>query len=146
LTPQQQDEVTWSAGTVLMIEDSEIIRRVMALILEAEGYRVVESPTGMGAVELARSVRPNVITLDLSLPDLDGRELLHQLHAEPASRHVPVVVISAFADTLSLSERHLAEDVITKPFDLDDLIHRLDRATGRAGQSSLPRRGPRLGS
>jgi CheY-like chemotaxis protein len=144
--PTLESVVNVKSRAVLMIEDSEIIRRVMALILEAEGYQVVESPTAREAVALASSIRPDVITLDLSLPDLDGRELLRQLATDPSTRAVPVVIISAFADTLSLAERQLASDVILKPFDLDDLISRLDRAIGRARQEPLPSTSRRSGS
>jgi CheY-like chemotaxis protein len=117
--------------TVLVVEDSDIIRRVLTLILESEGYRVVESAGGGDAVELAREQRPDVITLDLSLPDVDGREVLRRLGADESLRSVPVVVLSAFADTLSSAERWHAADVIVKPFDLDDLLVRLERAASR---------------
>ena len=129
------------ARTVLMIEDSEIIRRVLSLILEPEGYRVVESADGATACELARDLQPDVITLDLSLPGVDGRDLLRSLHDDPMTRNVPRVVISAFADSLTSAERRLAQDVIVKPFDLDDLITRLDRAVqARTCESGTSRR------
>jgi DNA-binding response OmpR family regulator len=98
------------------------------LILQAEGYRVVESPDGKQVAELVREVRPDVVTLDLSLPDVDGREVLRSLGTDEALREVPVIVISAFADALSAAERWYAADVIVKPFDLDDLLARLERA------------------
>lgn len=118
--------------TVLMVEDSDVIRRVLTLILEAEGYRVIETADGRGVAALAREHRPDVVTLDLSLPDLDGREVLRSLRSDPSLSRVPVVVISAYADSLSSAERWLATDVIIKPFDLDDLITRLDRAVSSA--------------
>ena len=118
--------------TVLIVEDSEIIRRVLGLILEAEGYQVVESADGRAVTSLARQWRPDVITLDLSLPDVDGRELLRELHADPELADLPVVVLSAYADTLTSAERWYAADVIVKPFDLDDLLARLDLVARRA--------------
>src|SRR4051812_26024764 len=114
--------------TVLIVEDSDVIRRVLALILEAEGYRVVESSSGEQVATLVRAERPDVITLDLSLPDVDGREVLRSLGTHQSLRTVPVVVISAFADTLTSADLAHAVDVIVKPFDLDDLLLRLDRA------------------
>ncbi len=119
--------------TVLVVEDSDVIRRVLVLILQAEGYRVVESPDGKQVAELVRKVRPDVVTLDLSLPDVDGREVLRSLGTDEALREVPVIVVSAFADALSAAERWYAADVIVKPFDLDDLLERLERAA--SGQS-----------
>jgi CheY-like chemotaxis protein len=126
-----------SGRTVLVIEDSEVIRRVLRLILEAEGYRVVESPDGLRAPSLARDHRPDVITLDLSLPDVDGREVLRQLLDDDNIGEVPVVIISAFADYLTGSERQRAADVIVKPFDLDDLLQRLERAISRADRGGV---------
>lgn len=117
--------------TVLIVEDSEVIRRILSLILEAEGYRVVESPDGRRVADLARRERPDVITLDLSLPDVDGREILRQLGTDERLCEVPVVVLSAFVEALSSAERWYAADVIVKPFDLDDLLARLDRAVMR---------------
>jgi CheY-like chemotaxis protein len=123
--------------TVLIVEDSDVIRRVLALILEAEGYRVVESPSGEQVAALALGERPDLITLDLSLPDVDGRELLRSLGTDQTLRAVPVVVISAFADTLTSNDLAHAVDVIVKPFDLDDLLLRLERAvSGRATQGA----------
>jgi CheY-like chemotaxis protein len=121
--------------TVLVVEDSDVIRRVLTLILQAEGYRVVESPDGRGVPALAREQRPDVITLDLSLPDVDGREILRNLGTDETLRAVPVVVLSAFADALSAADRWYATDVIVKPFDLDDLLTRLEQAVkGRNGR------------
>jgi CheY-like chemotaxis protein len=117
---------------VLVVEDSDVIRRVLRLILEAEGYTVVECSSGREAVALARSACPDVITLDLSLPDVDGRDVLYELRQIGELAQVPIVVLSAFADTLSPNERHAAADVIVKPFDLDDLLQRLDRAVRTA--------------
>ena len=126
-----------SGRTVLVVEDSEVIRRVLRLILEAEGYRVVESPDGLRARSLARDHRPDVITLDLSLPDVDGREVLRDLCADDSISQVPVVVISAFTEYLTGPERQRAADVIVKPFDLDDLLRRLEGAISRAGHGRV---------
>ena len=125
------DEGSGRGRTVLIVEDSDVIRRVLALILEAEGYRVVESADGGQVASLAHEQRPDVITLDLSLPDVDGRDVLRKLGTDAVLREVPVVVLSAFADTLSAAERWYAADVIVKPFDLDDLLERLERAVTR---------------
>ena len=120
--------------TVLVVEDSEVIRRIMSLVLTAEGYQVIESADGFGVVELAREHRPDIITLDLALPGVDGREILRRLNQDAVLREVPVVVVSAFADSLSISDRQQAADVILKPFDLDDLVERLELAIStRAG-------------
>jgi len=123
-----QDRAAKSAPTVLVVEDSEVIRRVLKLVLEAEGYRVLECADGRRVMDLARDSQPDAITLDLCLPGVDGRELLRILHGDKTLGRVPVIVVSAFADGLSPSDRSEAADVILKPFDLDDLLERVGRA------------------
>ena len=113
--------------TVLVVEDSQVIRRVLTLLLEGEGYRVVATDRGREAVTLAREQRPDVVTLDLALADADGRETLRQLKQDPVTQHIPIVVLSAFVQALSPAERWYAADIILKPFDVDDLLRRLSR-------------------
>lgn len=130
--------------TVLVVEDSQVIRRILTLLLEGEGYRVVATDRGREAVKLAREQRPDVVTLDLALADADGRETLHQFKQDPMTQHIPIVVLSAFVQALSPAERWYAADIILKPFDVDDLLRRLGRVvrpdlTDARGR----RRGPR---
>jgi two-component system, OmpR family, KDP operon response regulator KdpE len=111
--------------TILVIEDSDVIRKVLTLILESEGYEVVGSAQGSSGLELANQLRPDLISLDLALGDLDGREVLHSLRSQRWSRNLPVVVVSAYVHELTVAERASATDVVVKPFDLDDLVQRL---------------------
>lgn len=119
-----------SARSILVVEDSDIIRRVITLLLQAEGYRVVATGRGQDALQLARGERPDAVTLDLALPDSDGRDLLRRLKHDAATNAIPVIILSAFADALSPAERWYAADVIRKPFDVDDLLQRLRRVLG----------------
>jgi CheY-like chemotaxis protein len=130
--------------TVLVVEDSQVIRRVLTLLLEGEGYRVVATDRGREAVTLAREQRPDVVTLDLALADADGRETLRQLKQDPLTQHIPIVVLSAFVQALSPAERWYAADIILKPFDVDDLLRRLSRVV-RPDLTDVRdrRRGPR---
>lgn len=107
---------------VLVVEDSEVIRRVIQVILAGEGYEVLVADSGTRALALARRHRPHAVTLDLSLPDLDGLEVLRRLKADPETRSIPVIVLSAFADILATSERSQATRVMTKPFDVEELL------------------------
>ena len=108
--------------TVLVVEDSDVIRRVLTLILQAEGYRVVESTDGKQVEDLIREVRPDVVTLDLSLPDVDGREVLRSLGTEETLREVPVIVVSAHC----APHRDLAGlRFIPKPARIDTILRAL---------------------
>jgi CheY-like chemotaxis protein len=112
---------------ILVVEDSEVIRRVICLLLQGEGYDVTATDRGGQALELARRQRPDAVTLDLALIDGDGRELLRRLKHDAETASIPVIVLSAFADALNPSDRWYADDVIMKPFDVDDLLRRLGR-------------------
>ena len=118
------------APTVLVVEDSDVIRRVISLILEGEGYHVVATDRGRDALQLARHERPAAVTLDLNLPDSDGRDVLRQLKGDARTGEIPVIVVSAYAEALSADDRRRADDVIAKPFDLDDFLGRVGRAVG----------------
>lgn len=117
---------------VLIVEDSDAIRRVLQLLLTSEGFEVTENGDGVDVVEQVRRSRPDVITLDLRLPRADGLEILRQLRRTEAVAQTPIVILSAFADTLSREERTEADDVIIKPFDLDELLARLHRVIERS--------------
>jgi CheY-like chemotaxis protein len=117
---------------VLVVDASEVIRRVLSLILQGEGYQVHLAAGGRAALALARELRPDAMTLDLGLGDLDGREVLRRLKEDPTTRAIPVVVISAYPDTLSEVERGYAAQIIVKPFDVDDLLNGVSHAVGIA--------------
>jgi CheY-like chemotaxis protein len=113
--------------TILVIEDSEPIRRILGLLLEGHGYQVVAVDGGREGVVAAQRLSPCAITLDLSLPDLDGREVLRALKADVRTRGVPIIVVSAYASTLSPAERAAAAAVLSKPFEVDELLNGVAR-------------------
>jgi CheY-like chemotaxis protein len=119
---------TSNAPTVLIVEDSEPIRRILALLLEGHGYSVVTTDEGRLGLALALELQPQIITLDISLPDLDGRDVLRLLRADPRTQSIPVVVVSAYASMLSPADRALASEVLSKPFDVDELLDRVAHA------------------
>lgn len=87
-----------------------------------------------GGIEMVRTVRPNLVFLDLHLADLTGEEVLRQIWVDPATRHIPVAVLSA--DATSHSQRRLltsdATAYLTRPFDIVDVFHLLDKVLGRS--------------
>jgi CheY-like chemotaxis protein len=116
--------------TILVVEDSEPIRRILGLLLEGHGYEVLTVEAGREGLAAARQAHPCAITLDLSLPDLDGRAVLRELKADPRTSSIPVIVVSAYASTLSAAERAYAAEVLSKPFDVDELLSRVARVVG----------------
>jgi two-component system KDP operon response regulator KdpE len=112
---------------VLIVDDEPAIRRLLRTSLQAQGYRTLEAETGAQALAQTRQAAPDLVLLDLGLPDMDGLEVLRQIRAASA---VPVVVVSSREDergkvaALDLG----ADDYVTKPFGMDELAARLRAA------------------
>ena len=125
-----------AAYTVLVVEDEPALARALAINLRAHGWEVVTAADGRSALEAAASVRPDVVVLDLGLPDLDGTEVIAGLRGWTS---VPIVVLSARqhgedkVEALDLG----ADDYVTKPFAMNELMARL-RAAVRRAQESAP--------
>ncbi|HUN49139.1 MAG TPA: response regulator, partial [Stellaceae bacterium] len=112
---------------ILVVDDEAAIRRFLRAGLGAEGYELVEAETGAAAVALAAKEKPDLVILDLGLPDKDGTEVLREIrHASL----VPVIVLSVRSDekgkvaALDLG----ADDYITKPFGMSELVARIRAA------------------
>jgi CheY-like chemotaxis protein len=115
--------------TVLVVEDDQGIGKMLVALLSAEGYRPTLVVDGGAALEAARRLQPALITLDLSLPTMDGIEILERLD-DGVDRRVPVVIISAYTDRLTSAHRARATAVLTKPFEIDTLLTCLSAALG----------------
>ena len=104
---------------VLVVDDEDRNRRVLAGMLEVEGYAVAEADSGERALELAHSDPPDIVLLDIMMPGMDGYEVARRLKADPATRAVPIVMVTALDDRGS-RVRGLeagAEEFVTKPVD-----------------------------
>ena len=83
--------------TVLVVEDNPVNRKLARNVLRSRGYRVLEADTGEEGIEVARAERPHLILMDLQLPGLDGIEATRRLKADPHTRDIPIVALSAYA-------------------------------------------------
>ncbi len=122
--------------TVLVIDDEQQIRRTLEINLQARGYDVALAATGATALTIAARVKPDVVILDLGLPDLDGLEVLEGLRGWSA---VPIIVLSARdneRDKVAALDAG-ADDYVAKPFGIDELVARL-RAAMRRTASDQP--------
>ena len=114
---------------VMVVEDFEDNRFMMRRLLEMSGYRVLEAINGEEAVELAHRERPQLILMDLSLPQLDGLAATRRIRQHADLRDVPIVAVSAH-DTADFHADALAagcNDYVTKPIDFDQLEALLNR-------------------
>ena len=121
---------------VLLVDDDATLRRTLGIGLRAEGHEVLIAADGRSALEALREDKPDIVVLDLGLPDLSGVEVLRRLRAWST---VPVVVLSARAEsTEKVQALDLgADDYVTKPFGMEELLARVRAAARRAG-SDVP--------
>jgi two-component system cell cycle response regulator DivK len=82
---------------ILIVEDNELNMKLFNDLLEAHGYRTVQTRTGTEALSLAREHRPDLILMDIQLPEVSGLEVTQRLKADADLRHIPVIAITAFA-------------------------------------------------
>lgn len=83
--------------TVLIVEDNELNMKLFNDLLEANGYRTVQSRNGVSAVDLARRHMPDLILMDIQLPEVSGLEVTQWIKDDEALRHIPVIAITAYA-------------------------------------------------
>src|SRR5215218_8424723 len=117
-----------SAKVVLVVEDDPSIGELIAAVLMLEGFEPVVVRDGEHALRTVRSVSPDVITLDLDMPGVDGRAVLRSLRCDAESREVPVVVVSANSDRLSTGERKQVVRTLSKPFEVGELVQAVSSA------------------
>jgi two-component system KDP operon response regulator KdpE len=126
---------------VLVVEDEAPIRRFLKAALEAQGFKLLEATTGAQAIAMAASHNPDIILLDLGLPDIDGLEVIQRIREWS---HTPIIVISARGkdkekvDGLDAG----ADDYLAKPFSVEELSARMRVAIRHVSQSRIGKEGP----
>ncbi|MQA11005.1 MAG: response regulator [Pseudonocardiaceae bacterium] len=130
-------------ANLLVVEDEPTLRELLSASLRFAGFAVSSVATGGAAIELAARERPDLVVLDVMLPDVDGFEVVHQLRAHaPPGGHLPVLFLTARdapqdkVDGLTIG----GDDYVTKPFKLDELIARIRAILRRTGGSEPPNR------
>lgn len=121
------------AKTILVVDDEEHIRSLMATYLEQAGYRVVGAADGQEALYVARHEKPDLIVLDLMMPEVDGYEFMRRHHRE---KETPIIVLTARVDE---SDRIVglelgADDYVTKPFSPKELVARVRAVLRRSAR------------
>ncbi len=110
---------------ILVIEDDKDIRDTLVYVLEEQGYEVVSSEEAKILKSLDK-IKPDLILLDNWLTewksDANGQQISKQLKSNPATSHIPIVIISAVSNIQEIAEAGMADDYLRKPFDLNEII------------------------
>ena len=112
-------------NTILVVDDEDEIRKMLNIFLDVADFKVVESENGKQAIRLAASVKPDLILLDLGLPDIDGKEVIQSVRQWS---NVPIIVLTARAEDMDAAPAlNLgADDYVTKPFSAEVLLARIN--------------------
>ena len=113
---------------ILLIEDNELNRDMLSRRLQKRGYEVLMAVDGESGVAMAQTEAPGLILMDVSLPGIDGWEATRRLKAAPATRHIPIVALTAYA-TPGDREKALevgCDDFDTKPIELPRLLGKIE--------------------
>jgi CheY-like chemotaxis protein len=125
-------EAPSATNTVLIVEDNDVEREGLSAVLRREGFSVREAETGDAALTALRTARPNLILLDMLLPDstIDGWALLSYIQQTPQWSHIPIVIVTGLSiASAEWSQAMGALDVIRKPIDTRQLLDKLRRYT-----------------
>jgi two-component system, OmpR family, phosphate regulon response regulator PhoB len=115
------------ASRLLIVEDEPDIRSLLLFHLEREGYQLTVARSGEDAVRLAHAAPPDLVLLDLMLPEMDGLEVCRRLRRDPATQTVPIVMLTARGDEVDrvLGLELGADDYVVKPFSPRELVARI---------------------
>jgi CheY-like chemotaxis protein len=135
------------SGRVLVVDDNKVIRQLIRVNLELEGFEVVTAADGVECLDIVHCVRPDVVTLDVVMPRLDGLRTAARLRADPRTRHLPVAIISACTQLDVDHGCDVGIDAfLTKPFEPVEMVRLVRRlARGEAVPSALTPEPPTTG-
>ena len=112
---------------ILVIEDDDIVRDTVKLLLEYKGYEVITSANGSNARTIIEKFNPHLVLTDIYLGDADGRIICQEIKNNPKTSHIPVVIMSGSPDIYNSIAGVGANDIVLKPFDEQTLMNRLQR-------------------
>jgi CheY-like chemotaxis protein len=111
-------------GRVLVVDDSDVIRTLIAVNLELEGFEVVQAVDGQDALDKVIDVRPDVMTIDVKMPRLDGFDTVERMRADPRTHDLKIAMVTACAQESDLrrGDEVGVDAYVTKPFDPSTLV------------------------
>ncbi|WP_455354132.1 response regulator [Streptomyces sp. SYSU K217416] len=139
--------VPGASGRVLVVDDNKVIRQLIRVNLELEGFEVVTAADGAECLEIVHLVRPDVITLDVVMPRLDGLRTAARLRSDPRTRHLPVAIVSACTQQEVDSGAGAGVDAfLAKPFEPAELVRVVRQLMRRERREDPPSADGRQGA
>ena len=120
-----------TARKVLVVDDDPSISRLIAMALSSNGYEVFEALNGIKGYKVARREKPDVVLLDIMMPDVDGYEVFRRIKLDPTTNEIPIVFVSAKSsdDDVNKGLSMGANAYITKPFEISRLLEKVRELT-----------------
>ena len=123
----------------MIVDDDPVVRRMLQLTFEAEGFEVVTAADGVEALAAVRGERPAILVLDIMMPKLDGMKVMRELKADDDLRNIPVILLSAKGRNVDqkIGFEVGADDYITKPFSPRKLVERINAILGQTSPNRM---------
>jgi two-component system response regulator VicR len=134
----QEDYAVENAKRLVYIEDEQEMIDLVRLILSRRGYEVIGANGGRDGLAAVRENLPDLVLLDLMMPDMDGWDVYQQMKAEENTREIPVIVVTAKAQSIDkVLGLHIAkvDDYISKPFSPNELMDSVEKVLARQAES-----------
>jgi CheY-like chemotaxis protein len=126
--------VPGTSGRVLVVDDDKVIRQLIKVNLELEGFEVVTAADGVECLDVVHGVRPDLVTLDVAMPRLNGLRTAERLRSDPRTRHIPVAIVSGRSQLDGEDGKEPQVDaLLAKPFKPSELVRMVRELTGRSG-------------
>lgn len=117
------------SATVLVVEDHPTNMKLVTMLLSSAGHTVLQASTALQGIALAKANLPDLILMDIQLPDMDGLTAIHQLKSEATTMHIPIVALTAFAMKGDQEKAFAAgcDGYITKPIRYRDFLNQIEK-------------------
>jgi CheY-like chemotaxis protein len=132
--PTYSQVVPGASGRVLVVDDNKVIRQLIRVNLELEGFEVVTAADGAECLDVVHQVRPDVVTLDVVMPRLDGLRTAARLRTDPRTRHLPLAIVSACTQYEVETGFEVGVDAfLAKPFEPSELVRLVQQLIDEKG-------------
>ncbi|HUS02928.1 MAG TPA: response regulator [Chitinophagaceae bacterium] len=122
---------------ILIVDDNADVLHVMQLLLGSRGFEVQATTKGDETHSLITSFQPDLIFLDIHLSGMDGRDISRQVKTAEETKHIPVILFSANVIKGTTLQESLADEFIAKPFDIHELLLKVNKLIGPAGTETM---------